>query len=68
MADGKKICHWYDICPMKRFFEEGRIAKHWLEDYCFNNGKDCQRLRAVEEGRPAPDNMLPNGDIKKDLK
>lgn len=52
---------------MKRFFEQGKLDKKWIENYCFKNGKDCQRFKMEEEGLPHPDNMLPDGTIDKTL-
>jgi hypothetical protein len=63
----KEICKWYNLCPMKRFFEQGKLDKKWIENYCFKNGKDCQRFKMEEEGLPHPDNMLPDGTIDKTL-
>jgi hypothetical protein len=61
----KKICPWYPVCPMKRLLAEGRIEKSWIRRYCFNEGRNCQRLQALKEGRTVSDNMLPDGTIKK---
>jgi hypothetical protein len=66
--DKEKVCSWYSVCPMKDFFEEGKLEKHWVEEYCFNNGQNCQRLKAVRENRIVPDNFLPDGTIRKNLK
>jgi len=41
---------------MKRFYEEGRLDRRWVEDYCFHNGRDCVRKKMEEEGRHHPDN------------
>ena len=57
------ICKWYEVCPMKRFYEAGKLDKRWVEDYCFNNHKGCKRYEAEEKGIFHPDNMLPNGEI-----
>lgn len=52
---------------MKRFFEQGKLDKEWIENYCFQNGKNCQRYKMEEESFPHPDNMLPDGTIDKNL-
>lgn len=62
------ICKWYDVCPMKKFFEEGKLDKKWIENYCFKGGKNCKRYEMEEKGIPHPDNMLPNGEIDNSLK
>jgi hypothetical protein len=63
----KKICKWYQLCPMKKFYEEGKLDKRWIENYCFKNGRNCKRLERANKGLIAPDNMLPNGEIDKTL-
>ena len=65
---GKKICKWYDVCPMKRFYEEGKLDKKWVENYCFNEGKNCKRYEMEKNGIFHPDYMLPNGEINEKLK
>ncbi len=64
----KKICEYYLSCPMKRFFEEGKLNKEWIENYCFRGGENCKRHKLADKGIPHPDNMLPNGEIDKNLK
>ena len=63
----KKICQWYNVCPMKRFVEEGKLDKKWVENYCFRGGEDCQRYAEAEKGIAHPDNMLPDGTIDERL-
>ncbi|MCD6446132.1 uracil-DNA glycosylase [Candidatus Bathyarchaeota archaeon] len=64
----KKICKWYPVCPMKRFYEEGKLDRKWIEEYCMGDYKRCVRYKLEEAGVPHPDNMLPNGKIMKLLK
>lgn len=66
--NNKKICRWYHMCPLKRFYEEGKIDKKWIKDYCFNAGKECKRLEMEEKEIPHPDNMMPDGKIKAGLR
>lgn len=61
-------CKWYPVCPLKRFYEEGRLDKKWVEEYCKGDWESCARYQMEEEGKPHPDNMLPNGKIVKNLK
>ncbi|RLG20892.1 uracil-DNA glycosylase [Candidatus Micrarchaeota archaeon] len=62
------LCKWYSVCPMKRFYEEGKIDKHWIEDYCFGDFRKCKRYQMEEKGEYHPDNMLPDGSIDESLK
>ncbi len=64
---GKRICQWYNVCPMKRFYEQGKLDRKWVENYCFRNGKNCKRLEMFQRGIPHSDYMLPNGKIDDSL-
>ena len=63
-----KTCKWFDVCPMKRFYEEGKLEKKWIDEYCKGNWKKCVRYQLEEKGISHPDNMLPNGKIDESLK
>jgi len=63
-----KICKWYYCCPIKRFVDQGKLDKKWVEEYCLIGNKDCVRYQMEENWEFHPDNMLPNGDIREDLK
>ena len=63
-----KTCKWFEVCPLKRFFEEGKLEKKWIEYYCKRDYKSCVRYKMEEKGIPHPDNMLPDGKIMKSLK
>ena len=63
-----KECYWFPVCPMKRFFEEGQLEPKWIMEYCKGDSSKCIRKQMEEAGTPHPDNMLPNGEIRKDLK
>ena len=52
---------------MKRFYEQGKLDRKWVEKYCFRNGKNCKRREMEEKGIPHSDNMLPNGEIDDSL-
>jgi len=58
------VCKWYEICPLKRLCEQGKIEKKWIENYCKSkdNWKNCKRYQLEEKGVPHPDNLLPNGE------
>lgn len=64
----QKVCKWYNICPIKTFFEKGKVKQELIEKYCFNGGIGCQRMEMEEKGVFEPYNMLPNGEIDENLK
>ena len=59
----KKQCKWFPVCPLKRFFEEGKLDKKWIESYCWDKWEECIRYHMEEKGQYHPDNMLPDGSI-----
>ncbi|MFH1657498.1 MAG: uracil-DNA glycosylase [bacterium] len=63
-----KVCKWYNICPIKSFFEKGFIDEKLIDKYCFNSGENCRRFKMEEDGIFEPYNMLPNGEIDANLK
>ena len=63
----KTICKWFNVCPLKVFYEEGKLEKKWVEAYCLANNPDCARRKLEEEGVYHPDNMLPDGTIDSSL-
>ena len=66
----KNVCVWYNSTSgMKRAYDAGRLDKHWIEDYCFNGGKDCVRKKRWEsEGYISPGWVLPDGSVDEDLR
>ena len=60
-------CKWYPVCPMKRFYEEGRLCRKWIELYCKGDWENCIRYQMEEGGKYHPDWMLPDGTIDKSL-
>jgi len=62
-----KVCKWYNVCPIKRFYEQGKLGKKWVERYCWGDNERCVRYQLEESGEPHPDNLLPNGEIRKEL-
>ncbi len=62
-----KDCKWHPSCPMKRYYEEGRLDKKWIELYCKGDWKCCVRYQMEEDGRHHPDWMLPDGTIDERL-
>jgi len=63
-----KDCKWFSMCPMKRFYEEGRLDKKWIELYCRGDWESCIRYQMEKRGEFHPDWMLPNGSIDEKLK
>jgi uracil-DNA glycosylase len=64
----KKECRWYDVCPMKRYYEKRMLDKKWVQNYCRGNWENCVRYQMEENGQYHPDWMLPDGTIDKNLK
>ncbi|TFG24820.1 MAG: uracil-DNA glycosylase [Promethearchaeota archaeon] len=62
-----EVCKWYYCCPIKYFVEEGKLEKKWIEEYCLVGNHECERYKLEEAGIYHPDNMLPNGEIRKNL-
>jgi len=38
-------CKWFLVCPMKRFYEEKRLDKKWIELYYKGDWKSCGRYQ-----------------------
>jgi len=69
MIDHKnKKCKWFTVCPMKYFWEQGKIDESWIKEYCFGNWEKCIRYQKEEAGIYHPDNMMPDGQINSNLK
>jgi len=62
-----KDCKWYPVCPMKRFCEEGKLDKKWIELYCKGDWESCVRYQMEEKGEFHPDWMLPDGSLDERL-
>ena len=60
-------CKWFPTCPMKKFCEEDRIDKKWIELYCKGDWKSCVRYHMEERGDLHPDWMLPDGSLDERL-
>jgi len=61
-------CKWYPVCPMKRFYEERRLAREWIELYCKGDWENCVRYQMEERGKPHPNWMLPDGSLNTNLR
>ncbi|MEA3490238.1 MAG: uracil-DNA glycosylase [Candidatus Omnitrophota bacterium] len=64
----KKVCKWFDVCPLKRFYERGKLDKKWIDEYCRRDNSECVRKKLEEDGVYHPDNMLPDGTIDEGLR
>jgi len=60
-------CKWYRVCPIKTYFEDGKLDKKWVEQYCRGNWLYCVRYKMEESSQLHPDNMLPDGRVDKTL-
>lgn len=64
----RRTCKWYQLCPVKKFYEHGQLERAWLEEYCWGRYEHCVRYRLEAKGELHPDNLLPDGNVRKDLK
>ncbi len=62
-----KICKWFQVCPMKMFYERGQLDKKFIDFYCKDNWNTCIRYEKEEKGIYHPDNMRPDGIIDEHL-
>lgn len=63
----QKQCQYYSVCPMKRFYERGKLDKKWIDRYCKGDYDNCVRRKMEESGKWHPDYMLPDGSIDHSL-
>lgn len=61
-------CKWFPVCPMKRYYEKGKIDEKWIKNYCKGDWSNCVRFKKEERGEYHPDWMLPDGTIDDSLK
>ncbi len=62
-----KDCEWFPVCPMRRFYQEGKLDKKWIELYCKGDWESCVRYQMEERGEYHPDWMLPDGSLAREL-
>ncbi len=60
-------CKWFSVCPLKKFYEQGKLDRNWIELYCKGDWESCIRFQMEENFECHPDNMLPDGKIDKRL-
>lgn len=63
----QRECHWYPVCPMRHFFEAGKLDRKWIDTYCYGDWNFCIRYQKEEQGIYHPDNMLPDGSVDEKL-
>ena len=61
------VCKWYHACPMKQFYEEGKLDEKWIQNYCKGDWRKCVRYEMEETSQYHPNSMLPDGTIDKKL-
>ncbi len=66
-TDVNKECKWYSVCPLRTFYEQGKLDKSWIELYCKGAWLNCVRYQMEENGESHPDNMMPDGSIDDNL-
>jgi len=62
-----RVCHWYQMCPIRRFYEKDLLDKSWIEMYCRGDWSRCVRFQKEEQGIYHPDWMLPDGSLDENL-
>lgn len=61
-------CIWFPSCPLRRFYEEGKLRREWIELYCRGDWESCVRFQMEERGEPHPDWMLQDGSLSEELR
>ncbi|MGM0380876.1 MAG: uracil-DNA glycosylase [bacterium] len=61
-------CKWYSVCPLKRYYERGKLAEKWVSNFCHGDYNSCVRYQLEERGEFHPDYMLPDGSLDESLK
>ncbi len=60
-------CKWTVMCPMKWYFDKGRLDRKWIELYCKGDWESCVRYQKEENGVYHQDWMLPDGSLDESL-
>lgn len=63
-----QTCQWFHLCPIKKFYDTGKLSKTWIDKYCKGDWESCTRFQKEKHFIPHPDNMLPDGNIDQNLK
>jgi hypothetical protein len=59
------LCEYYNVCPLRKLEEEGKINSYWREKYCDTdkNWQNCQRYQMEKRGEAHSDKMMPDGSF-----
>lgn len=68
MKGSDEKCRWYPACPMKRYYEEGLLEKHYINTYCYDRWESCARYRLEMAGKPHPNWLRQDGVLDERLK
>ncbi len=60
-------CKWATMCPMRWYFDKGRLDRKWIELYCIGDWESCVRYQKEESGVYHQDWMLPDGSLDESL-
>lgn len=61
-------CEYLDTCQIFTRFRLNGIKNFWIRLYCQGDKQfKCYRKAIREAGRPAPENLLPNGEYLADV-
>jgi hypothetical protein len=63
----QKVCKWYSVCPIRLYYEQGKLDRKWVDEYCMGDWEICVRYQLEERQESHPDYMLPDGEIRKEL-
>jgi len=58
-------CKWFFCCPMRRFYNQDKLERKWIELFCKGDWESCIRFQKEENGEFHEDNMLPDGSFMK---
>lgn len=53
---------------MKRAYEQGKLEKRFIDEYCFGDFRSCVRYQMESRGEPHPDHMRQDGVLDGRLK
>jgi len=62
-----KTCKWFPVCPMKFYWEAGKLDDKWIKNFCHGDWLSCVRYQKEEAGIFHPDNLLPDGQVDERL-
>jgi hypothetical protein len=63
----RRVCKWYSVCPIRLYYEQGKLDRKWVDEYCMGDWESCVRYQLEERRESHPDYMLPDGKIRKEL-